>query len=276
MKERYIPIRPGIEEHLIRGTISFFEFGIYVTVHMQANYSTGLWQGSAPRLLATAPRGANLRQIQRALEHLEGLGYLKSFRPNGARGNTAYLIDKFTVRSGARSGYRLNANLSISWKQAVYELVTEDDAEPVAESAPYQEVRSKERRERQKPAAKPAPPADPRFQVFFALAYESFAVKHNRKPLWLGKDRTGLKALLKSQGAASLPLERLRANWQNFLDSTEAFTAKQGDSLAYFCSNLDKFSDGPILAGKVKFNGDINAAVETTVRGFLDNTQVRH
>ena len=30
----------------------------------------------------------------------------------------------------------------------------------------------------------------------------------------------------------------------------EPFTAKQGDGLAYFCTNLDKFADGPILAAQ--------------------------
>jgi hypothetical protein len=91
-------------------------------------------------------------------------------------------------------------------------------------------------------------PGDSRFQPFLAFAFESFAAKHGRKPLWQGKDLNGLKNLLKNHSAESVSLERLQANWQNFLDSTEPFTVKQGDSLCYFCSNVDKFSDGPILA----------------------------
>ncbi len=121
-------------------------------------------------------------------------------------------------------------------------------------------------------------PGDLRFQPFFQLAYESFTVKHGRKPLWLGKDRNGLKNLLKSQSAEALPFERLQTLWSNYLDSTEAFTVKQGSSLAYFCSNLDKFSDGPILAAQGKgANGkDINSAVETTMRGFAANAGITH
>jgi hypothetical protein len=95
-------------------------------------------------------------------------------------------------------------------------------------------------------------PGDSRFQPFFAFAFESFAVKHGRKPLWQGKDRNGLKNLLKNHGAEILSLERLQTNWRNFLDSTEPFTVKQGDSLGYFSSNVDKFSDGPILAAPRK------------------------
>lgn len=100
-------------------------------------------------------------------------------------------------------------------------------------------------------------PGDSRFQTFFTFAFESFAVKHGRKPLWQGKDRNGLKNLLKNQNPEDLPLEGLKTNWRNFLASTEAFTVRQGGSLAYFCSNVDKFSDGPILAalGKGGTNG---------------------
>src|ERR1700682_13157 len=132
MKERYVPIRPGIEEHLVRSAIGLLEFGSYALIHIQADYRTGIWRGSAPRILATAPRGASLRQVQRALEHFEEMGYLKSFRVQGARGNTPYLIDKFTVRSGALKGYRVNAAKSESWQRPFYEFVAEGVAEDVA------------------------------------------------------------------------------------------------------------------------------------------------
>ena len=55
VKERFVPIRCGIAEHLLRGDISAFEFGVYVIVHLQADYSTGIWRGSAPRILNSAP-----------------------------------------------------------------------------------------------------------------------------------------------------------------------------------------------------------------------------
>ena len=112
-------------------------------------------------------------------------------------------------------------------------------------------------RKKKTPAAKPAPP-DPRFQPFFDFAFESFEAKRGRKPLWEGKDRKGLQSLLRNQSAENLPAARLQTNWRNFLESTEPFTVKQGGSLVYFCSNIDKFSDGPILAvlQKGKTNGN--------------------
>ena len=171
--ERYVPIRLGIEDHLLRGDLSLMEFGVYVTVHLQADYRTGIWMGSAPRLMATAPRGINLRDVQRALEHLEELHYLKSFRKHGQRGNTHYLIHKFTVRSGALTGMRLNALQSVCWERPVYEHCAvngtdggaDTDAEGVAESAPYQEARSKEAKNNKK---HPAPVVE-KFDVFWNL-----------------------------------------------------------------------------------------------------------
>lgn len=157
-KERYVPIRPGIMEHLLRGDISALEFGVYVIVHLQADFSTGIWQGSAPRILNSAPRGADLRKVQRAIEHLTALGLLRPFTVQGKRGNYPVLINKFTVRSGALTGMRLNACKSDSWQRPVYEPCAEDDAQGDGQDAPSQEVRSKEERKQQHPAS--AAPAD--------------------------------------------------------------------------------------------------------------------
>ena len=121
VKEHFVPIRTSISEDLLRGDISAFEFGVYVIVHLQADYGTGIWSGSAPRILNSAPRGAKLRDIQRALEDLKELKLLNHFHKHGQRGNFPFLIHKFTVRSGALMGMRLNACKSESWQSPVYE-----------------------------------------------------------------------------------------------------------------------------------------------------------
>jgi hypothetical protein len=183
MKERYIPIRPGILEHLLRGDISAFEFGVYVIVHLQADYRTGIWRGSAPRIIAAAPRGAELRKTQRALEHLTELSLLKPFTSQGKRGNYPVLINKFTVRSGALTGMRLNACKSNSWEHPVYESCADGDAEGVAEDAPIQEVRSKEGRKPQHPASAPTAADSLEFdtkQSAFDLFWEKWPRKADR------------------------------------------------------------------------------------------------
>jgi hypothetical protein len=279
VKEHYVPIRPGIAEHLLRGDISTFEFGVYVIVHLQADYRKGIWRGSAPRILNSAPRGAKLREVQRALEHLAELGLLKHFHKPGQRGNFPFLINKFTVRSGALKGKRLNADKSDSWQSPVYEFCADDDADDSAdvraEDAPIQEVRSKREQGRKPPAAKTAPPADPRFQPFVVFAHRSFQEKHNVKPSWLEKDFSQLKRLLKAN--VSLDGGELERRWRAYLDSTEPFTSKQGDSLGYFASRCDRFSNGPISQPKGKSNGkDTNDAVATTMQGYAVNSGITH
>jgi hypothetical protein len=284
VKERSVPIRPGIEEHLVRGAMSLCEFGIYALIHIQADYRTGIWRGSAPRILATAPRGASLRQVQRALEHFEEMGYLKSFRVHGARGNTPYLIDKFTVRSGALKGYRVNAVKSESWQRPFYELVaevvTEDDAVPVAESVAEHDALSrskkKEVRKKKNPAAKPAPPADPRYGPFLEFARASFEAKHKHPPTWdcFGKDGSALAGFLLR--APHVTLDVWQTYISRFFDSTEAFTVKQGGSLAYFVSRFDTFASGPILEKQSvggtngrKLAGDDLTAANLRAAGFI-------
>jgi hypothetical protein len=123
--------------------------------------------------------------------------------------------------------------------------------------------------EKKNPATKTASPANPRFQPFVAFAHKTFEEKHGVKPCWLGKDFKQLSALLKAN--ASLNGEELERRWRAYLDSTEPFISKQGDSLAYFASHCDTFSNGPISHSKGKSNGrDINDAVAETMRGAFN------
>ena len=279
---RFIVLR-DIQNHAIKGDLSLFDLGVYSVIHFQTDFSSGVWFGSAARVHATAPQGSSLRDVQRSIEHLEELRFLRSFRKHGQRGNAPHLVHKYEPLTGALRGKRLNAFLSDDWRKPVYEFCaltdTEGDALPDAQADTYSvfSIQNKENTKKKNPAAKAAPPADPRFQAFFSYAYESYRAKRQRAPIWTGKDKNALKNLLRGQNAEALPLDRLKALWEHFVASTEAFTLRQGDSLAYFCSNLDKFSDGPILAALGKgTNGkpDINEAVATTMRGFAANSGI--
>jgi hypothetical protein len=205
---------------------------------------------------------------------------LKSFRAQGARGNTPYLIDKFTVRSGALKGYRVNASKSESWQRPFYELVaevvTEDDAVPVAEHDALSRSKKKEVREKKNPAAKPAPLADPRFQPFLDFAFKTFEQKHGQKPTWAGRDFKSLSTMLASnKGLEPAELER---RFRNYLGSTEPFTQKHGDALWYFCAHADSFLAGPIMADQRKgTNGKPSTSdnIETTLATLRSAEQVR-
>jgi hypothetical protein len=269
MKERSVPIRPGIEDHLVRGALSLSEFGIYTLIHIQADYRTGIWRGSAPRILATAPRGASLRKIQRALEHLEELGYLKSFRPQGVRGNTPYLIDKFTVRSGALKWRRLNAAQSASWRDPCYDLVAEDDAQTVADSAAEHDALSRRKKKeetgkKENPAAKPPSPAATGYQAVLDSIWKAFEKKNGQAPAWGTKDYAALSRFLKRN---SHPPEEIIQRFRHYLESTEDFTAKQGFSLTFFFSRFDTFMRGPIFDRRNNGQGNTSARSGTPTVG---------
>jgi hypothetical protein len=136
---------------------------------------------------------------------------------------------------------------------------------PGSKQRQYAEAKAKE----EKPPRQKTAQGDSRFQPFYSHAHQSYQQKHGAEPIWTGKDRNGLKGLLKDQSPNVLPLERLNSLWDSFLASTEPFTLKQGDSLAYFCSNIGKFANGPILSASQK-GGTYGKAssISTTLAGY--------
>jgi hypothetical protein len=243
-------IMRDLQDHLIAGKISFFDLGIYTAIHWQADFKTGVWWGSAPKLHAIGPTGFSLRSVQRSIEKLTRIGFLKPFHKHGQRGNYPVLINKYLPLSGARRNFRLNAVESTDWRSPKYEPCAVDDALRDTlhdtDGAPIQYSASSKQESgtKKNPAAKTTPPPDPRFQPFAHFAYKTFEVKHGVKPCWLGKDFEQLRVLLKSN--SSLKADELERRWRNYLDSTEPFTSKQGDSLAYFACHCDSFARGPI------------------------------
>jgi hypothetical protein len=134
--------------------MGFFDLGVYTVIHLQADFKTGIWTGSAGKLLASAPRGTTLRDIQRSLESIEQKAYIKRFRTPGCRGNYRCLVNKYEPEFGALIGQRLNADASTSWQYPIYEPCTEDGTDVTlrthggrtvdcTEDAPILELRSK-------------------------------------------------------------------------------------------------------------------------------------
>jgi hypothetical protein len=269
----FLQLRRGLWEHVRDGRMPTTEALTFIYICSEADTRTGIWKGSAKSL--SGELGISERTARDVLEKMEDGDYIRRFAVPGRHACYPILVHKFPITQGEHNGEQLNAIESKSPVDLAYfprEQSVEDGVEhSVERGAAQRRSENREEKRRRNPAAKTAPPADPRFQPFFQFAYESFALKHGRKPLWQGKDRNGLKNLLRSQSAEALPLERLQTLLRNFLDSNEAFIVKQGDSLAYFCSNIDKFSDGPILTAPGKGKGigklDTNQAVAITMHG---------
>jgi hypothetical protein len=170
----FIPIYPGLWDYVERGQISYFQLGLYITIHRQCDWSTGVWMGSATKLRSLSPGEGSLRSFQRALQHMVEIGLLKHFHTRGTRGNFPWLLNKFICRTGVHEGKQLCAEESISSKAIIYKpvaLVTRSCRTGVAESdalvshlQEVQEVRSKNNNNEEQSesaaqtAAAPSPP----------------------------------------------------------------------------------------------------------------------
>lgn len=246
----FFQLRRGLWEHLRDGRMSSTEALAFIYIGTQADTRNGIWKGSAKSL--SGELGIPERTARDVLEKMEHGDYIRRFPRPGSHLCYPILVHKFLITSGEHNGEQLNALESMSPADLAYfsrehDVVrgVEDSVEHGAAQKRSETVEGTEQKKtKAKPAAKTARPADPRFQQFVDFAYRTFEAKHRQKPTWSGKDFNSLKALLgKNQ---SLTLAELERRWTHYARSTEPFTTKQGDSLAYFCSKFDAFISGPI------------------------------
>jgi hypothetical protein len=247
----FFQLRRGIWEHVRDGRMSITEALAFIYIGTQGDTRTGIWYGSAKSLAGEL--GLPDRTARDVLEKMEHGDYIRRFAVPGRHSCYPILVHKFLITSGQHTGEQLNAFASTSPADLAYfpreQSVELNGEHGVEHGAAQKKLETVKGRGKKKDA--PASPlrADPRFQPFYRFAFEGYAQKRGQKPTWLGKDRKLLQNLLRATAA---PLTELERRWRNYLASTEPFTVKQGDSLGYFCSNIDKFSDGPLLAFPMK------------------------
>lgn len=70
-------------------------------------------------------------------------------------------------------------------------------------------------------------------------AERTWRERFGAKPTWVKKDFVQLARLLRCQG--ELGLEEFSARWDRYLADDEPFVARQGYSLAFFCSRFDNY-----------------------------------
>ena len=120
--DNFTPIRNGLNDHIKAGRISPFDLGIYLFLHMHADWATGIYTGCA-LTIAYAFQDLTLKEhIQKALRRLRERQYINYRKGDGTRGGYSILINKYEPRVGELCGTRLNA-----WKhgeliQPEYEL----------------------------------------------------------------------------------------------------------------------------------------------------------
>lgn len=97
--ESFIKIRRGLMEHIMLGKMNGKDLSVYVTIHLYADYETGL----APKL--SAPFIAQflsekIPSIQTSLRRLEKNKYIKRFNHRGQKTYYPILINKFETPLG--------------------------------------------------------------------------------------------------------------------------------------------------------------------------------
>jgi hypothetical protein len=266
--------RRGILEHIDSGVIDLLESGIHDYLSLKANLligspcsiPVGVVFTSAPAIHVHCRRVSE-RTVQRCLEHMEGIGWLKfsAWRIDGKRGNYPVLLCRGSVHDLSGTEYRINGDKTVDWRLPVFEPVGEVSGSlliSVVSLSGNREVRSEKEREKKKsktkPAAKTTQPADPRFQGFFSFAYEDYRVRKGQPPAWGGKHKANLKQFLQENPAVTL--EEWQRRWLNYSQSTEPYTVNQGGSLAHFCSKFDSFIDGPVVERRLSKGGIGHAA----------------
>lgn len=241
----FLPLRRGLWEHVRDGRMTHMSALAFIYIASQADTRSGIWKGSARSLsgeLAIPDRTA--RDL---LEKLEDGDYIRRFAVPGRHICYPILVHRFPITQGEHSGAQLNAKGSTSPGNLAY-FPREHNGEQDGEHGAAQrrsEIGKERKGVKTTTAAKPAQPADPRFQAFVDFAFQFYEVKQRQRPNWNGKDFKNLTALLRKN--QTLTLAELERRWTHYAGSTEPFTVKQGDSLAYFCAKFDSFIHGPIL-----------------------------
>jgi hypothetical protein len=247
----FLQLRRGIFEHVRDGRMSHMDALTLIYIAAQADTRTGVWHGSAGALAGELALSS--RNARRVLERLTERQYIKRFPVPGRHVCYPILVHKFLVTDGEHRGQHLNAPESTSSSDLRYAVGEHQGEQTCAQSAPQKRIENVKERRKKNLAAKPAPPADPRFHSFVNFAFGVFEQKHGQKPTWTGRDFRALSVMLASN--KSLDAAELERRFRSYLASTEAFTAKQGDSLAYFCTHPDSFLSGPVLEPRKAGNG---------------------
>jgi hypothetical protein len=126
MSRGWYPRRRGILEHLNNGRISLLDAAVHDFLCLTCNYRTGVATACAEKIRALCPRGTSLRAVQRSLDRLEKIGWIKRFRTHGARGNYPILIGKYFVTDASQRWYSVNLEKTRDCQNVQFDIVTDE------------------------------------------------------------------------------------------------------------------------------------------------------
>src|SRR5437016_4623393 len=117
--DNFTAIRNGLDEHFEEGKFTPYDMGVYYVILRQCDWKTGIWKGSAAKIVAAYGFSPDLRDVQRSMQRLREI-YMINYRTGrgqnrGKRGNYPVLIHHYKPQKGAYSGKRLMLLLLAVW-----------------------------------------------------------------------------------------------------------------------------------------------------------------
>ena len=109
MPRGHIQLRRGIQDHLRAGKLSLLQLGVYTHLLLCADFKTGKQLNSAIHIHYSTGQQDPIRNIQRALEHLEKEGYIKRFIVKGKKKRLSDPNSPLRSHRRALKGQRLEA-----------------------------------------------------------------------------------------------------------------------------------------------------------------------
>lgn len=107
--EGFTAIRNGIRDHIKKGKLLPGDLGVYVYLHLECDWRTGIYHGTALGIAHGFHNPSLKREIQDALYRLRREKYINYRIGNGSRGGYEMLIHKFRPTVGQLYGRELNA-----------------------------------------------------------------------------------------------------------------------------------------------------------------------
>lgn len=107
--EGFTAIRNGIREHVKQGKFQLNDLGLYLYLHLECDWRTGVYHGTAEGIAYGLGDLSLKREVQDSLSRLRREGYINYRKGNGQRGGYDILIHKFRPTVGKLFGFELNA-----------------------------------------------------------------------------------------------------------------------------------------------------------------------
>ena len=160
--------RRGILEHLEAGTISLLDLAVHDYLNLKANLVVGSGSSlppgvcitSATAIRATCPSQISERAIQRSLEHLEEIRWIRRWNVRGKRGNYPILVCRASVHDLSGNEYRVNGEATKDWRNPVLEPVgdlSQLSSKAAANLSGDREVRTEKKEGEEAATAAPVP-----------------------------------------------------------------------------------------------------------------------